>query len=730
MQDRFFKVCTFMAFSLNRYIYFKTETPNRGRTLLLMAGAYLFGIAVRMIMFYFISSDKGMWQSSGAPIPILTPDTGVYGYYAQQILAGNFYPLGQSDRLPGYLLAFFSYLLSVNMDWLIVLLPVFIAPLTVIPMILIGNSVKMPTLGFIAALFLMADLNYFGRSYLAYFDTDILNLFFPLLAIYSMIRVSQIGRMPHALIGAIGLWGFGLWYHSSASIIASLILVYIFTTLIFFRKRVANYQALFMYSAVLLPLHPLLTLIAITLLSLFFAWLNRTRRTSEKPYLVLLFLGAVAVAFSHPTHLYHRALAYFDRPEMMTLHAEGATYYFFNQMQTIAEAIPANLFFPAGTFNHQSSLAMIATIGFLLLLLRIRYFFFMLPLFILGVSSFVLGNRFLMYAAPPLSFGMAFLLVILVDGLKKHSQRRYLFKAIRFAMVSVMLAFMVELVYSFSDNYETLFRPDEIKALRNFSHQLHQQDTLLSWWDYGWPLWYYTGHNNTFEDNGEHGGCDSYIVSRILLSDSQTFAANAALYFSTIQKEARQKGYPFALQYLVEGGADLNATFERLEHTPILSAPQHAVYILLQSELMNYLYTINESSDFDITTGKRNGPKTMLQDILDVPYNPKQNYAAGQRYRIDNIHGTVTTDSNSSYDIKQIAVSKAHRLLTSKTYSNQSNISIAILKDVHAIYLDDTLFNSFFIQAYLFDHYDKTRFEKVVETPYMKIFKVLPPPRV
>jgi hypothetical protein len=250
---------------------------------------------------------------------------------------------------------------------------------------------------------------------------------------------------------------------------------------------------------------------------------------------------------------------------------------------------------------------------------------------------------------------------------------------------------------------------------------------IISWWDYGWPLWYYLGHDNTMTDNGYHGKYDSYAVGRILLSDSQSFTANAALYFSAKQKEAKENDILYALEYLAKQGEDLNQTFAKLK----MGTPSYKrygdVYILIHSDLLSRLNSIDRSSGFDLTTGKYSRGKTIKNDILLKPYSAnKPSVIEGGFYTLDAVNGTVTIKGNTSYEIKRIGVSKKHQLLAEKSFANNALLSALIAKDIHAIYLDNALYDSFFIQAYFFDNYDKKRFKKVVETPFMKIFKVLP----
>lgn len=710
----------------NRII--NTEGSTVKETLSYIAIAYFFGIFVRLFMLYHMLPDANLWLDNNVPLPILNPDTGQYAYHARQILSGHFYSLNAPDKLPAYLLASVTFILSAKMDWVIFLLPIFLAAATVIPIILIGNTLRTPKLGFFAALFAMANLDFYLRSHLGYYDTDVLNLFFPLMIIWSMLQIIVKQNQSHLLIGALLFWSFGLWYHSSIAISAALILGFALTTLFFFRNNTLGYQAIFIFFAAIVPLHPLVNLALIVLVYLAFFLLNRQITTTPRLYWLLLLAGSAIVLLKDPSGYYHRALAYFDKPEMLTLNGKNATYYFVNQLAQVSEAVGSNILEPFGYFNRQTSLALLSSIGYILMIFSFRAMLLLLPLFILGYSSYYAGMRFMMFAMPAFSFGLAYIVLLIFKQWEHVGKLGLPIKAIRNFFVICILFYMSDAINTVSKDTRAGFNAQEATALRNFAKQLHPNDTIVAWWDYGWPLWYYTGYANTMIDNGTHGRYDAYIVSRLLMSDSQIFSANAALYFSRLQKEARAEGIPYALQYLVEKNVDLNQTYFALGMPSFKCKPAAGnVYILLKGTMYDIINTIKRSSDFDITSGKFHQSMFRLNDELSDPFSLKKRFAQGKTFTIDNVGGTIIGAGNRTIPLSEIVVSEHHKIRGAKQFKHQSRLSLAIVKDKYAFYMDNALFHSFYIQAYMFDHYDKSRFEKVAETPHMKIFKVLQP---
>jgi len=53
---------------------------------------------------------------------------------------------------------------------------------------------------------------------------------------------------------------------------------------------------------------------------------------------------------------------------------------------------------------------------------------------------------------------------------------------------------------------------DDMKKLNNLKSTLKKDDFIMTWWDYGWLLWYYTNNKNTLIDNGKHQQDPKYFL--------------------------------------------------------------------------------------------------------------------------------------------------------------------------------------------------------------------------
>ena len=660
------------------------------------------------------------------PVPILNPDSGLYAYYAQQILSGVSYPVTQPDLLPAFLFASLSQLFSVHLDWIIFLAPVFVSSLIVIPIILIGRTIQQTKLGFFAALFVAIDFNFYGRSGLGYYDTDILNLFFPLLIIYFMMQFAIKKRLHYALMASFSLWLFGLWYHSAAPINFSLLINFLFLTLMLHRKNALHYQAFFLLVIAILPLDKhWLPIIAITFYFLFKTLNDRYKQEGKYYFLLVVSVMVIALLSFDFSRYYKRGFAYFNAPTMKTIKTGTGEYYYYNQMKTVGEAQGRNILKPDGTYSQQTTVGILATVGYLLMLIVYPSLLYTLPLMFLGYASYYIGNRFLMYASPEFALGLVFLIFILFENWNRFSTEQLPFRRLRVYMLLIFLLFALEYVLTFNKNRGFILNFDntDVKGLRELSTQLTPKDTIITWWDFGWPIWYYAGTSNTMTDNGLHGGIDSYAVSKIYLSSSPSFVRNASCFFSEKMKEAHQNRSPYFLGHIAKT-QDLDQLFTSLsDPEKQFECPEGDVYIFMHGLIVSLLEYIYYTSGFDLRTAKAFGKKALLYDQFTSNFDINGTYSKGIRYDFNNTAGTIKLGDND-VPVHNIAISSEHIMSASRNYDNNTTLNLVVANQSYAFYLDDFFFNSFYVQAYFFDNYDRNRFEKVIDAPHMKVFKI------
>lgn len=692
------------------------ETSADTKLLLLyLITAYLFAFGIRSLLYFQTSDISAFWLDS-EPLPIWSPDAGLYGYYAKQILSGHNYPFS-AEYMPGYLVAFTVKVLGISVDKAMFWLPAMLSSLIVVPVILSAHALRQTTLGFIAALIAGSGANYYTRSHLGYMDTDTLNLFLPWMAITFWIFALVKKRLLWAVLGALLLLCFKLWYHSSASVLLGLVAGLLVTVVLFYRKEPVAYAAMLLAATVIVPLHGWMPLAAIAALGTLFYLVDSRSQLGIKPYLALLLIGVIAAPFVIDINTYiERAQDYLQKPEMLEIATPHGLYRFADVLATVIEAEGAPIWQINALFSGLIVFVVPAIAGFLLMAWAYPALWVAAPMLVLGVLSETAGIRFTMYATPALALGFAYLAFLATYKLTANPLvKRLLPYGFGLAAVALMLFNVLRFNPHLQPFY---FKHNEVKALHAFVQKSKRNDTILSWWDFGWPLWYYTGRNNTLLDNGRHGS-DTFYIGNMLLSSNPVFVANAARYANQI----KNSGHPEVTPFIARHG-DVFEKFRAFSRPDTNLSSSGDAYILLHRDMLAVLPTIAEIADRDPRTGKPTRQRQFYISDLRRPFTGKSPMVYGDTFTLDLRNGVITGNDGASTRVGGVVVSENGELTAAQRYDKRSPMFIILYNKTKALYMDSSVFNSFLIQTLVLDRYDKSRFEKVADTGVMKILKV------
>ncbi len=648
----------------------KFEKTSLNKLLVYMLLAYTFGVLIRLILWNQLIPMESFWID-GDPLPIYSPDAGLYGFYAKELLSGAVYPF-DAEHMPGYLIYWIVGIFSVNIDWVMFLLPAFLAPLVVVPIILMAEAYYQARLGFFAALIGVIGINFYTRSYLGYMDTDALNLFFPYMAIASFMMALVRRSVSWGVVGVVSLVAFHFWYHSSLAIIASILLMLLLLALFVLRNKIV---------------------LAISLL--------------------LVIIGLVVVG---PQKISKRVFDYLESNASIVLQGKKQEYHFVNTLNSVAEAQQVENFSVNEDYVGIMPYVILSSFGFILLLLAQPLFLMALPMMALGYMASFTGIRFTMFATPALALGFAGLAFILAQFLAKYNKKlRYGSILISLLGVGLMVVNVLNVNSFFTP---TAFTRGDVKVLREFALKSKPDDLLVSWWDYGWPLWYYTGRNNTLIDNGRHGA-DTYLVANLLLSKEKDFTANALEYFG-----AKQRGNSSILPDLIHK-EDIVKRFEDLKKSRAKVSSKRNIYFMLHRNMLLTFKTLEDFAYNDLKTGKKTQENSQLYiSSLLRPYSKKTPMLYGDTFDFDLRNGMIKSHDGASTQIQGVIIVEKNKVVAAKRYNPRSPMTLIIYNKTKAIYLDYRALNSFLIKALLFDQYDKNRFTKVAESDTFKILKL------
>lgn len=143
------------------------------------------------------------------------------------------------------------------------------------------------------------------------------------------------------------------------------------------------------------------------------------------------------------------------------------------------------------------------------------------------------------------------------------------------------------------------------------------------------------------------------------------------------------------------------------------------VYLLLHQNNFLKLRTIESFSNIDLTSGKVLGSKIYGFDFLR---QYKNNIFVFQNSIIDANKGAIKFQ-NKVYPIASFTILQNGKIVFRKKFNHSSPMH-ALLYDGRVIFMNQQLYNSFFIQAFLFNNYDRDKFEQVAKSKNFMILKV------
>jgi len=401
-------------------------------------------------------------------------------------------------------------------------LPVFIAPLVVVPVCILVRSWKMPEAGLVAGILASSSVGFLVRTRLGYLDTDMATLFFPATLATGLILwltplcrdgwLSPMDRQNSAdypidsrpiLLGALGIGLFinlYLWFYASGlPIVLSLSGIAMLAG--FFLCRAGQRILLLSAFAILfigwLAGWPgFLVAAAITVVYIRMPkWLDHYRVCIALWTLVLFYLALSGQYLDLVFSIIGKISTYARTATALS----GASLDFLkvpHGMESNREALEIPLNIIVGGMMGHWIYFILGLIGFGYLTWKRPLAVLFLPFILLSLASFILGNRFTMYAGLPWGLGLGCGLSLLMERLKQSRFRRYLVMAVLSFLICLPIwdvARMMSPTPVLSKTYA--------QTLTELKTRAAPDAELWQWWDYGYAAQYYA-ERITFGDGG------------------------------------------------------------------------------------------------------------------------------------------------------------------------------------------------------------------------------------
>lgn len=673
---------------------------------------YTFSVLCRYYWIYWAQGNEDFFFSS--QLMINTNDGYAFAEGAKErILGWQPHPLSYYHSALSFLTYIFYKISPFSLETIMLYMSAFVSSLLVIPAILLGKEFNNLKAGTAAALLASLANSYYNRTLSGYYRTDmfaIVALGFLLWIIIRIIRNDKSSSLIYlTLIILASIW----LYPSSFSLNFATSLTFGLYTLIFQRKRLLNYQAGLL---MLLCLNNS-SYLTLALALLFLVLLLKFPYAKKINFLLFAFAFALAyfVYNGGIDPLLYQIKAYILKDTSGT-----ALLHFYEVNNTIQEAARIPLSVVMIRIASSITVFILSLIGFGLLLYKQKEMLISLPAVILGLLAYKSGLRFTIYAIFPLALGFGFLLTYLLDRLKSKK----LYKNILFVL-AVALALLPALKHIYDYKTQPVLLKDEAQILTNLSKVADRDDYVLSWWDYGYPIRFYS-NAMTLIDGGKHIGRDNFAVSLALSQDENMSATMARFEVEYTKKLYGEKNNTFEKMmedYNLNNIDDLLLALK----ANLLSPPEKTseIYYYLPYRMLDIFPIVIRFSNLDLKSGtsyknplfisgyfKREGDNEI---ILDNGIQIAKNFSA-------------LYYGDSKLPIKEFIIST----YDGKNTNNQSfkvnsegGIYVIYMKSYgRFLILDEATFNSTYIQLFVLGQNDENLFELVDSNILAKIYKV------
>lgn len=689
--------------------------------LLLMGVAYIFSFAIRLIWVYqFQDNPNFYWNDQ---LMINTNDGYSWAASAQHIL----YKMHEHN--PGIrdmwgnaiilLAVLFTKITPFSLETVILYMPALISSLVVVPIILIARLHDEAVWGFFAALLGSVAWSYYNRTMIGYYDTDMFSVMVPMFILYFLMKSTINFNLRSALYAVIAIALYPFLYDAGKSIVFAMGIIYALYMIFYHRKENTTYLSLILVFMSLIPFPltaPYNYLIKIVVLIGLYFMLKKTTIEQKKLMIVSMVLFFLFMYFGNVFDLILRKISGY-----LVTGTASEGLHFYGVKQTIREAGKIAFETFANRISGSQVGIILSLIGYMVLVIRHRAFILALPLIGIGVFALWGGLRFTVYAVPVAAMSVIYLFHVITITISDK-------KSIYIVAMTVLTASMLypNIKHIIGYKVPTVMNKAEVLDLDRLRQMSSSKDYTMAWWDYGYPIWFYS-NTNTIIDGGKHQN-DNFIISKIMQTTSPELAANLSRLSVETYVSSNYKN--------TAGTLFKNGQKDQINPNILLAEPEspdyilpkktRGVYLYLPYRMLNIFPTVAVFGNLDLTTGKAE------RKIVFYPTRAVKNDNGVLQFS----NGIIfDTKKGELFFGKQKVLAKSFVLaqmtkegktqIQVQPYHPEGEMLVVFMKSYgQFVVMDEETFNSMYVQMFILGKYDKNLFELVVSSPYSKIYKV------
>ncbi len=697
-----------------------TAQVSTNQLLGLMLLAYLFSLAIRMIWVYqFQDNPNFYWNGQ---LMINTNDGYFFAAGAQKELFGLHMENPRVFGMWEYGVVFFTTLITkitpFSLETVILYMPAFVSSLVVVPIILITRLYGKSLWGFFAALLGSIAWSYYNRTMTGYYDTDMFSAMAPMFILYFLMKSTIAFNLRSALYASVAIVLYPFFYDQGQAIVYAMGIIYAAYMVWFHRDEKTTYASLILVFVALFPLglaKPFVYVVQLALVFLLYFVLQRKTFKEKELMIASAVLFLLFLVFGNVIALiWGKVFSYITTGTAAT----GLHFYAVNQTVREAGQIPFSVF--ANRISGSQIGVVISLIGYLVLVFRHKAFILALPLVGIGVFALFGGLRFTVYAVPIAAMSAIYLFFVISEVLEDKRIKYF------FLVFATGMMLYPNITHIIGYKVPTVLNKAEVQDLAKLNELSQSKDYTLSWWDYGYPVWYYSD-TSTLIDGGKHNN-DNFIISKIMQTTSPELAANLGRLAVETYVDSN---YSIVADTLFKNGkkdqVDPNILLGELESgSYALPKKSRDVYLYLPSRMLNIFPTVAVFGNLDLTTGK-----------------PERRITFYPTSAVSNKDGVVSFANGIVFDAKKGIVSMGSQqvavkqfIITEFTKNGETNVRsepfhaegalvVMYMKSYgQFVVMDRETFKSMYVQMFLLGKYDRSLFELVVSSPYSKIYKI------
>ena len=704
---------------------------SMGMLLFLIALAYLFSMAVRMYWpMYFMDNESFRYAGE---LMINTNDGYFFATGARDLIHGidaldaqKASAFGVSEGMV-LLSAYAAKWTPLSLETVILYMPAVISSLIVIPIVLTARLMGHTVLGFFAALLGSIAWSYYNRTMVGYYDTDMFSVLLQFGIFYAFLHIIYKKDMFSILLASLLIFIYPYFYPQGMTIVYAMFMMLVAYLVLEYKGFIKQeetahfkesifslYGSVILLSIVLMQALP--EALRLILYVVVFILLLRVKLDEKRLLYIALafFIGFLLFGNIFMTIL-GKVFSFLDRG----VEAEGL--HFYQVIQTVREAGSIPFSTMANRISGSQLGVLASFIGYILLVIRHKPFIIALPMIGVGILSLWAGLRFTVYAVPIAALSAVFFFWVLTEFVTKKNLLRY-------GVVAGATAMLLypNITHVIGYKVPTVLNKTEVQDLEKLKKISTSNDYTLAWWDYGYPIWFYSD-TNTLIDGGKHTN-DNFIVSKILLTPSTELVANLGrLAIESYVDSNYSKVTDVIFHNKEENKPDPNLLLSELESGSYkMPKKTRDIFLYLPFRMMNILPTVAIFGNIDLTTGKEQKKVTFYPSSVQSNQNSMIRLRNGITF--DTQKGEVVI-GRSKGGVQRFIVTQntpdGNIKLQSQLYHMDGKYVVIYMKSYgQFVVMDRDTFHSTYVQMFILGKYDKSLFELVVSSAYTKIYKL------